>query len=396
MRLALFSDTFAPQLNGVARTLRTLVDEVHGRGGEVRVFTTSDPRAESSPGVERWASTPCPSYPELRLSAPNTRRALEALKAYAPTVVHAATPFGLGISGRAAAQRLGIPFVSSYHTSFGAYARFYGLSPLEEPVWSMLRSFHNSGLRTFCPTHAIRRELEVKGFTGVHVWGRGVDRRRFTPLKRSRVMRERMGGTERHMVVAYVGRIAREKGLDHLLDAARRLATADAKVVFAFAGDGPHLGQCRREAPGTCRFLGRLEGEELAAFYASADIFVFPSETDTFGNVLLEAMATGLPMVAAATAPSREIAGRAAVWYPPNDGSLLAHSISELAWSASRRRELGGLALARAANHSWDVVFDAMFAEYDRAIHEHASSGLGQQTRSGVSFGVRRRAAVAT
>lgn len=376
MRLALFSDTFAPQMNGVSRTLGHLVNAVTQRGGEVRVFTTSDPRADPMPNVTRWPSIPCPRYPELRLSAVDHRRAVAALREYQPTLIHAATPFGLGMSARSAARTLGIPFVSSYHTSFAAYASFYGASRLEDLVWSALRLFHNGGDRTFCPTHAIRSDLEQRGFERVSVWGRGVDRERFSPLKRSRVMRENMEGPNGRIVVSYVGRIAREKGIGDVIDAANRLYGTDSRISFAFAGDGPHLDHCVRSAPPSCRFMGRLEGEDLAAFYASSDMFVFPSETDTFGNVLLEAMATGLPIVAAESAPSREIVGNGARWYEGGSGAQLALSLTSLAWNPEARRELGGASWARAANHSWDAVFDAMFLEYDAAILRHRQGPL--------------------
>lgn len=374
MRLALFTDTYAPQMNGVSRTLGRLVDVVRERGGEARVFTTSAPRAQPDESVHRWPSMRCPLYPELRMSMPDRHSAMEALREFKPTLVHAATPFGLGLSARAAARALSLPFVSSYHTSFSDYARFYGLGYLEQPIWRALRAFHNGGRRTFCPTDAIRQELASHGFDRLAVWGRGIDRQRFAPSRRSRDMRLRMGAIDSSIVVAYVGRVAREKGLDHLLAASRRVASCDSRITFAFAGDGPYLEHCRSAASSNCRFLGRLEGLDLAAFYASADVFLFPSATDTFGNVLLEAMASAVPILAADTRPSREIVGNAGMWYPPDDATALASAILEFAFNAPRRAEAGALSLTRSADFDWTAVFDALFEEYDCAIREPAAA----------------------
>jgi glycosyltransferase involved in cell wall biosynthesis len=372
MRLALFSDTYAPQMNGVARTLRRLVEAVRARGGDVRVFTASDPAVTASPGEQRWASVPCPLYPELRLAAPTSRSVATALAEYRPTLVHAATPFGVGLRARACARAMQLPFVTSYHTSFSAYARYYRLGALEGSAWRFLRWFHNGGRRTFCPTEAVRSELAARGFDRTSVWSRGVDRARFSPTKRSRAMRSRVGAGADPIVVAYVGRIAREKGLDHVLAAMHRVRRSSADITFAFAGDGPYLDHCRAHAPAGTAFLGRLEGEELAAFYASADVFLFPSSTDTFGNVILEAMASALPVVAADVAPSREIARDAAVFYTPDDPDALAAALLQLARDETRRSARASSARLAAAAYCWEAVFDRLVGEYEAAVREPA------------------------
>ncbi|MEP6619541.1 MAG: glycosyltransferase family 1 protein [bacterium] len=376
MRLALYTDTFAPQMNGVTRTLGRLVAAVRERGGDASVFTTSDPRAGVDDRVGRWPSIRCPKYPELRVALPNPTRAMNELLAFRPTLVHAATPFALGASARSAARSLGIPLVTSYHTSFSDYARFYGVGYLERPIWSALRAFHNAGRRTFCPTEVVRRELAAHGFERLSVWGRGVDRAHFTPSRRTRDMRHRMGAGDGSIVVAYVGRIAPEKGIDHLLEAMTRLAAHDSTIVLVLAGDGPYLDHCRAIAPPNCRFLGRMEGLELAAFYASADTFVFPSSTDTFGNVLLEAMASGLPILAADTPASREVLGGAGAYYEGDSATALAASLTELAYNHARRAHAGATSLARSADFDWSRVFDALFDEYDRAADATSAVSL--------------------
>ena len=189
LRLALFTDTALPQLNGVTRTLHRLVRTVQARGGEVLTLTTTDRDVIEDPAVRRYSSIPFWAYPQLRLAAPGRSAVMRELRDFEPTLVHAATPFGVGLAGRAAARRLGVPFVSSYHTSFSAYAEFYGLGSLAAPGWPYLRWFHNRGLRTYCPTRAVQDELEMHGLRNTRLWGRGVDTARFSP--RHRHLRQR-------------------------------------------------------------------------------------------------------------------------------------------------------------------------------------------------------------
>jgi glycosyltransferase involved in cell wall biosynthesis len=331
--------------------------------------------------VRRFPSLSFWAYPQLRIAAPSGPAVMRELRAFGPTLVHAATPFGVGLAGRAAAQRMGLPFVSSYHTSFSAYAAFYGLGLLSEPGWRYLRWFHNGGLRTYCPTRAVQHELESHDVQRTRIWGRGVDTKRFSPRHRSQAFREsRLGAYADTIVVASVGRLAAEKGLDLALDAMRQMRErTNVPVVFAFAGDGPYAATCRAKAPTGTRFLGRLEGAELAALYASADLFVFPSRTDTFGNVLLEAMASGLPIVAADVPSTRELLrnGEGGVLVPADSG-MMADGLVTLARDTKRRAELSARGRATAAQHSWGAVFDALLSDYAavvRSAKRSASSG---------------------
>jgi glycosyltransferase involved in cell wall biosynthesis len=322
VRLALFSDTWAPQLNGVTRTLARLVAAVRERGGAAQVVTAVDPRGAPpidacgeacGDDVVRWPSVAFWGYPELRLAAPQLRPATRLLRAYRPTLVHLATPFGVGLAGRLAARRLAVPLVSSYHTSFSAYAGFYGLGALADPGWRFLRWFHAGGRRTYAPTAAVADELRAHGFGDVAVWGRGVDAERFSPLLRRGALRASWGVRTQDVVALYVGRLAREKGVALALDAMRlagealeRAADGDAaapRLRAVVVGEGPYDAECRARAPEGTVFTGRLEGRALGEAYASADLFVFPSQTDTFGNVLLEAMAAGVAVVAVDAPP---------------------------------------------------------------------------------------------
>lgn len=366
LRLAIFTDTYGPQVNGVARTLERLVHEVEARGGAVRVETVEDPAAPWADRERRWASTPFWAYPQLRIAAPAKAAVLGGLRAFRPTLVHAATPFGIGLAGRHAARALGVPLVTSYHTSFTEYLRHYGLSALDAVAWPFLRWFHNSGARTFAPSQLVAADLAQRDFANLRVWGRGVDPLRFHPRFRSKEMRAAMGAGERELVLAYVGRLAPEKGIHVALEAFRNVVATDGvRVRIAIAGDGPDEARCRAMAPADTWFAGSLRGEELSRFYASADVFVFPSTTETFGNVVLEAMASGLPVVAPDVGATLELASAAtAQLFRGGDSASLTEALLHLLDDAPRRVALRSAGLEVAAGRSWDAVWDALFAEY--------------------------------
>ncbi|WP_396220822.1 glycosyltransferase family 4 protein [Gemmatimonas sp.] len=368
LRLALFTDTYAPQVNGVARTLERLAAVIEARGGSVRVFTTQDPEATDATGTERFPSRPFWAYPQLRLAWPRRQRVRAALEAYAPTLVHSATEFGVGLAGRRAARDLGIPFVSSYHTSFVAYADHYGLGLLARPGWHFMRWFHNGGLRTYCPTQAIVDEVNARGFERTAVWSRGVDGARFSPVYRSASLREQLGATDETLVLSYVGRLAAEKGLNVALDALALVEQArPGQVRFLVVGDGPFEGELRARALPGMVLLGKLHGAALSEAFASGDVLLFPSTTDTFGNVMLEAMASGVPVIGADVGPTREQLQSGGGWLAaPGDPAAFASAIIALVDDRSRVREAAARATAIAAAKTWDVVWDTLLADYLR------------------------------
>ncbi len=378
MRIAIVTDTFEPQINGVARTLARTARAMRGRGHEVRVFTTADPQATEDESGRRFPSRAAYLYPQLQVAFPGAGALAREFRAWRPDLVHVATPFGVGLAGRKAARRLGIPLVSSYHTSFSQYARYYGLRGVAAAGWAFLRWFHNGTLMTLCPTRAIGAELVEHGFRNVGLWARGVDTAQFNPRWRSDVLRASWGAFGRMTVVSYVGRVAPEKGLDVAIAAMRAIASRRDDVVFVIAGDGPYEVEARRGAPAGTIFTGRIEGTTLSEVYASSDVFLFPSTTDTFGNVAQEAMASRLAVIGADVPQTREvIPPDCGLFFRAGDAAALASAIESLLDSpedAERRRER---ALAVMGGKSWDDVFDGLESDYRRVVAELAGVAVG-------------------
>ena len=373
LRLAVFTDTFAPQVNGVARTLEHLVRTVEGRGGAVHVETVAMPGTLPAERVRRAPSLPFWAYPELRIAAPSSGAAERRLARFAPTVVHVATPFGVGLAGRAAARRRRLPLVSSYHTTFPEYLRHYGLTALDQLAWPFLRWFHNAGLRTFVPSETVRRELTRQGFHGLRIWSRGVDAVRFAPTHRTTAMRRAMGAGDDEFVVASVGRLAPEKRIDDVLTAVRMLQRRfGRRIRLAIAGDGPERERLRATAPEGTWFAGTLSGTALAEFFASADAFAFASDTETFGNVVLEAMASGLPVVAPDAGATLEFAHPGnALTFPARAADQLAGQLARLLLDPALRTSLTRLGRAEAESRSWDAVWDRLVADYRDVSQPH-------------------------
>lgn len=377
LRLALFSDTCLPQINGVSRTLARLLDAVHARGGAARMFTVHDPAASTSDdsngsvATDRASPVRYPSrsfwaYDSLRLAWPSRRAVQRDVSAFAPTLIHAATEFGVGLAGRAMARRGGIPFVSSYHTNFAAYAAYYRLGMLRAPAWSYLKWFHNGGLRTYCPTQSIVTDVNAHGFRRTALWSRGIDTEQFAPHFRSDELRRTIGASDDTLVVSYVGRLAAEKGLRVALDALRLVDVArPGKMRFAAIGDGPLQRDVADQAPPGSWIPGALHGRGLSAAYASSDVFLFPSVTDTFGNVLLEAMASGIPVLAFEAGPTRELVADDRGWLvQPVNAAALAAQLVRIIDARAAVVHAGKQALSHARTRTWDRVWDALITDY--------------------------------
>lgn len=274
MRIALVTDAWLPQVNGVVRTLTAITGELARRGHTVAVISP-----------EQFRTVACPSYPEIRLAMVRRRTIGERIEAFAADAVHVATEGPLGRVARAHCLKARRPFTTAFHTQFPDYlAHRTGLPA--GLFWPYFRRFHRQSARVMVATQTVRTQLAAQGFERLHMWTRGVDLAKFHPAVRPPDLYRELP----RPIQLYVGRVAPEKNVEAFL----RNRWPGTKVVV---GDGPSLERLRREFP-EVRFLGRKTGEALAACYAGADVFVFPSRTDTFGLVMIEALACGTPVAA--------------------------------------------------------------------------------------------------
>jgi glycosyltransferase involved in cell wall biosynthesis len=335
VRIALVTDTYAPQVNGVTTVCRRIVRTLRGAGHAAAVVAPRYPDgAGEGEGHElRVPSLPFPPYPSIRLSLPHYGDVTRFLDGFAADVVHAATEGPLGILGRRYALQRGIPLVTSYHTNFPQYARYYGGRLLEPLVWRWLVRFHRAARLTHTPGEAVRDELLRRGIERAVVWGRGVDTGHFTPALRDAGWRRHLAGADDALIVLHVGRLAPEKNIDVLTESFRlareRLGP---RVVFVVAGEGPRRRRVAAHLP-FARLMGFLDPWSLATLYASADLCVLPSFTETCGLVALEAMASGLPVVAADAGGLRESVrhGENGLLVAPRDSTGFAAAVVALA-----------------------------------------------------------------
>jgi len=371
MRVALFTDTYLPQMNGVSRTLARLVAHLDRTGHEV--FLVSPEVGEAAPHTVHHhplAGIPVPVYPELLLARPLDGKGRRLLDTFDPHLVHCATESTVGWSGRRWALRSGRPLVTSFHTNFPDYAREYGMGFLTPVAWGLLRRFHQPAFRTLCPSDATLQALRLKGFHDrLGIWSRGVDSELYHPDRRSSEVRERLApGAD--VLLLYVGRLAGEKRLDVLMEAFPRIRDESSRrVELVLVGDGPWGEQLRkREEPGV-HLTGYLTGTALAEAYAAADVFVFPSDTETFGNVVAEAMASALPVVGSDRGGVRStidhgVTGFRAV---PGDPADFARYVMQLVEDADLRGRMGSVGRSRAEEMSWTRILDGVVNVYARA-----------------------------
>jgi len=345
LRVAVVTETYPPEINGVAATIARAVEGLHERGHEMQLVRLRQDKADQAAQEDRYAEVlmrglPIPRYPQLKMGLPSKRALLRLWSTHRPDVVHIVTEGPLGWSALQTARQLRLPTVSDFRTNFHAYSRHYGVAWLRNPIMGYLRKFHNRTSCTMVPTEGLRSELLASGFQSLRVVSRGVDTRLFHPSRRSAALRQQWGAGPSDMVVLCVGRLAAEKNLNTLLMAFEGMRAIDPAVRLVLVGDGPERANLQRRCP-SAMFAGLRRGEDLAAHYASADLFVFPSVTETFGNVLTEAMASGLAAVAFDYAAARQVLRH-------GDNGLLVHYEDQAAFCAAAQRLAGQLGWVRA------------------------------------------------
>lgn len=361
MHVAVVTETFPPEVNGVALTLGRLVSGLRAKGHTVSVVhprrPTFDRTASEAAGVTLVAGVPAPGYPGVWIGLPAGARLRARWREERPDVVYVATPGPLGWSAVGTARRLGVPVLSGFHTNFHRYARHYRARWLAPVVTRGLRRFHNTTRATLVPTADLQQELGAAGFQNLEVLGRGVDTAAFDPARRSAPLRAAWGAADDEIVAIHVGRVAAEKNLALAIAAYRAMQAAGTVHRLVVVGDGPLRDPLQRAHPDLV-FTGMQSGAALGAHYASGDLFLFPSETETFGNVILEAMASGLAIVAYDYAAARVhlCHGASGMLVPLGDGPAFVAAAAGLAHAPRAVRAMGREARAAAAAADWTRV----------------------------------------
>lgn len=375
LQVALVTETYPPEVNGVAATFARVVQGLREQGHTLQLIRPRQSDADQpAPATERWHETlvrglPVPRYPELRMGLPATRRLVRQWTEQRPDVVHLVTEGPLGWSGLRAARALGLPVVSDFRTQFDAYTRHYGMAWLGRPLEAWLRRFHNRTDRTMVPTRRLAGELEARGFERLSVVARGVDAQRFSPAHRDPALRARWGAGEHTRVALCVGRLAPEKNLDTVVDAWRHLRADHPDTRLVFVGDGPARERLRHICP-EALLAGTLRGAELSSAYASADVFLFASMTETFGNVVTEAMASGLTVLAFDHAAAGELIqhGHNGLLAPLGQREAFLALASQQLSDPVHTRQMGERARATALTLDWHSIVAGIEHEYRAAM----------------------------
>jgi glycosyltransferase involved in cell wall biosynthesis len=380
VNLTFVSETFPPEVNGVAMTFGNLARELGRRGHAVTVCRPNRPDLQSGERVTNiteltFPGFPIPGYPLLRFGLPARRRLIRQWQQHRPDLVHVVTEGPLGASAITAARALGIPVTSSFHTNFHAYTSHYGFGFLQRAALHWLRRVHNRTRCTFAPTKELCSELTALGFHQMQVLSRGVDLVHFAPQRRSDELRRSWGAGPRDLVVIHVGRMAPEKNYPLLFEAFAAIRSVAPHVRFVLAGEGPLKSQLARQHP-NYHFAGFFSREEIGRYYASADIYLHASLTETFGNVLTEAMASGLAVAGFDYAAARQFVRHEfnGLAVPCNEPKALIGAAVRLVKDELLRERLRRNARAALLDQSWERVVDRF--EQDLTAVVQASSHL--------------------
>ncbi len=372
MRIAVFTGAYNHIADGVSLTLNRLVRYLEAEGAKVQVYapTVAMPALEHAGTLVSVPSISAPGRPEYRVSLGLTPRVRKNLTQFKPDLFHIATPDLSGLAALRLAQKTGTPVVASYHTHFASYLEYYRFGALEDSAWRYLRWFYRQCAQVYVPTPSMRDVLMEHGIDGnLRLWPRGVDSTLFNPAKRSLEWRRSRGIADADLVVAFVSRLVTEKGLGVVIDVLRGLQQKGISHKALFVGEGPERTKVEAALPEAI-FEGHLSGEELARAYASSDVFLFPSETETFGNVTLEALSSGLPVVAANATGSNALVtdGVTGFLVPPRDSAAFLSRVELLIGDAMLRARMSEAARASAGRYEWSRILAQIAGYYEEVL----------------------------
>jgi glycosyltransferase involved in cell wall biosynthesis len=375
VRIAYVSETWPPEINGVALTAARTVAWLRARGHCIDLIRPRRPQESiDRRGIDEYRppSLPLPFYREVRFGLASAARLRRRFLHSGAELVHVATPGPLGYAAARAAHTLGLPLTTDFRTNFHQYSRFYRAGILHPLILAYLRHFHNLGACTFVPTRALREQLSRDGFRRLHVVGRGVDEQLFSPERRCEQLRANWdAGGPGGFVILYVGRLAPEKGLELVLDAFVELHATDERLRMVVVGDGPQRRRLEGLYPAV-HFAGWQRSEALARHYASADLFVQPSRSETFGNVTIEAMASALPVLAFATAAAAEHIRHleSGLLVDEANECEFVHALRHAVGAPERLAQIGQQARLAVRPLGWDSILGEFEAILERVASE--------------------------
>lgn len=380
-RVAHFTDTF-DEVNGVAHTLRQQLAAARALGKDYTIVLCADDLKNQRPGVKAFKSIGAmalPEYPEVRLLVPPLLKVVEFIHDGGFTHLHLATPGPVGLAGLAAAKLLGLPVSGTYHTALPQYAKALTEdSYAEDMMWKLMVWFYGQMDYVYVPSQATGAELIAQGIAAekIRLYPRGVDTERFTPAKRNGFLATHYAIGHDELSFLYVGRVSKEKNLHVLTEAYQAMLAKGVRARLVITGDGPYRAEMQaalQETPAV--FTGYLAGEDLCAVYASSDVLVFPSATDTFGNVVLEAQASGIPVIVTDQGGPAEnmLHGETGLRVPANDPAALASAMAALVSDAAYREQMGRTARGYIETRAFEKAFEQLYALYiSETLEEHA------------------------
>ncbi len=363
MRVAIFADSLPPSTDGVANTYCHLANHLDKEKITYRFFSPFTPGKEYSWSrrVRSMPYVPFFLYPHYRIALPGQKRLFRSLDRFRPNLIHVSSPTLVGYQAMRYARLNDIPAVAAYHTDFIAYFKYYGFNFAENVGWGYLRWFYNQFDAILAPSQSTRRMLRLQGFRNVILWQRGVNTELFNPKWRNR--------QNKIPRLLFVGRIVKEKDVDDLAAAYLLLNKNAKKCDLIWIGDGEYRAELQQRLP-DCRFAGYLHGDDLAREYANADLFVFPSTTETFGNVILEALSSGLPVVTVDKGAVKDLVedGKTGHVTAANDPAQLAAAVDVLLNDEKKRLQFARNARQYALNFSWDSINGKLLDAYKKLL----------------------------